>query len=59
MFKGKRTYLIAALMVILGGLKATGLLSEEVYKAIMALLAPLGLATLRSSVTTEAAKNNP
>ena len=45
--KGKKTFLVAALMVILSGLLAQGYIDEATYKLIMGILTGLGLVTLR------------
>lgn len=50
LLKGKKTYLIAAVLFILGGLQATGNIDKQTYETIAAFLLPAGLATLRSGV---------
>lgn len=46
-FRGKKTFFVAVLMVILAGLKAEGYLSEETYQVLMGILGALGIASLR------------
>ena len=45
--RGKKTFFVAALMVVLSGLLAQGYISEETYKLVVGILTGLGLATLR------------
>lgn len=47
---GKKTYAIAAAMVVAAGLLAQGLISPEVYKIIEGVLIGGGLATLRLGI---------
>jgi len=47
--KGKRTYIITALMFIVGGCKAVGFIDNNAYEAFMAFLLPLSVASLRAS----------
>lgn len=48
--KGWKTYLIAAVGIILNGLIATGHIPESARETINSLLAFLGLGTLRAAV---------
>lgn len=48
--KGKRTYLCAILMVLIGGLYQQGFLSEELFKTLEAIVLGGGLAALRAGV---------
>lgn len=48
--QGKKTYLIAAAMVVASGLYAQGYLSAEVYKIVEGVLLGGGLATLRAGL---------
>lgn len=48
--QGKKTYIAAALLVILSGLKAEGYITAEVYEVILGFLGALGLASLRAAV---------
>ena len=45
--KGKKTYLVAALMVVLSGLESQGFISKEQSVQLMTLLTGLGFAALR------------
>jgi hypothetical protein len=47
---GKKTYLIAAAMVIVAGLHSQGFISAEVYKIVEGVLMGGGLAALRAGV---------
>jgi hypothetical protein len=53
---GYKTYLVAALMVILSGLKAQGYIDANTYQTVMGLAGSLGIAFLRHGVSTEARK---
>ena len=48
--KGYRTYIIAALMVILSGLQAQGYITESLYGTLQGILLGGGLAALRAGV---------
>ena len=48
--KGKRTYICAALMILIGGLYQQGFLSEELFKTLEAIVLGGGLAALRAGV---------
>lgn len=48
--KGRRTYIVAILMVLVGGLYQQGYLSEELFKALEAILLGGGFAALRAGV---------
>ena len=48
---GKKTYLIAAIAFILGGLQALGVVDGSLVTKIDFILAPLGLAFLRAGVS--------
>ena len=47
---GKKTYIVAFLLVILAGLRAQGYITQETYEAILALLAGGGFAALRAGL---------
>ena len=47
---GKKTFIIAAVMVIVAGLHYQGFLSPEVYKLIEGVLVGGGFATLRAGI---------
>ena len=47
---GKKTYLIAAVMIVVAGLYSQGFISAEVYKIVEGVLVGGGLATLRAGV---------
>lgn len=51
--KGKKTYIIAAVLIVLNGMVALGYLSNEQINQINVLLGALGLATLRAGVTKQ------
>jgi hypothetical protein len=51
MLSGYRTYITAALGIILTGALALGYITQQQYDVIMGILASLGLAFLRSGVT--------
>jgi len=48
--KGKKTYIVAFLMIILSGLKAEGYITASMYNTIVGFLGGLGLITLRMAV---------
>ena len=50
MLEGKKTYIIVVLMIITGVLAANNLITEDVYKSIMAILLPSSIGTLRMGV---------
>lgn len=50
MLSGYRTYLAAAVLFILGGLKALGIIDENTFQTVAALAAAAGLAALRAAV---------
>ena len=54
--KGKRTYIVAVLMVLLNGVLAMGWITQEQFLAIQGILAGLGLASLRSGIANGAPK---
>lgn len=45
--KGKKTFIAAAVMVILSGLKASGYIDESTYQLCMGIAGALGLTFLR------------
>jgi len=49
--KGKKTYIVAAIGVIVNGLWAMGYIPAEWLPGINTVLAFLGLATLRAGIT--------
>jgi len=50
--KGKKTYLAAVAIGVVAGLNAAGIITKELYDQINAVLYPLALAALRSSMPT-------
>lgn len=48
---GRKTYLIAAAIVVLAGLEATGYVNSETAKMLDVMLLGGGLAALRAGVT--------
>lgn len=48
--KGKRTYLVVVVMIVVAMLKALGVIDGPAYEAIMGLLAALGFGALRAGV---------
>ena len=48
--KGKRTYLVVVVMIVVAMLKALGVIDAPAYEAIMGLLAALGFGALRAGV---------
>lgn len=48
--KGKKTYIVAFLMLVLTGAQAMGWITPDQYKAVEAALVALGLAALRAGV---------
>lgn len=48
---GYRTYLVAAVMVVLSGLKSQGYLDEQTYDLVFNTLMGLGLVTLRAGMS--------
>ena len=51
--KGKKTYIVSGLFVIVTGLNAEGLITPDQYELILALLGFAGLASLRHGMTTK------
>ena len=49
-FDGKKTYLIAAAMVVVAGLQAQGYIGPETYRTIEGILLGGGFMALRSAV---------
>ena len=49
-FEGKKTYIVAILMVITAGLYQQGYIDETTFKAIEGVLAGGGFAALRSGM---------
>ena len=47
---GYRTYIAAAILAILTGLKAAGVIDAALFETLMALAAAFGLASLRAAV---------
>lgn len=47
---GKKTYLAAAIMVVLAGLKSQGFIDENTYQVVLSVVGALGLAALRNAV---------
>ena len=52
--EGKRTYVVAILMLVANGLFAFGVVDAETIHKIDLLLAPIGLAFLRAGVPPKA-----
>jgi hypothetical protein len=50
--QGKKTYALVALAVIVSGLRAQNLIDDDLYKGGMALLAMLGLGTVRAAIAS-------
>jgi hypothetical protein len=48
--KGYKTYLVAAVAIILTGLLGTGHITQDQYNLIMGILAPLGVMALRAGI---------
>lgn len=48
--KGKRTYIVALVMLVAAGLKIMGVIEAATYEAVMGLLAALGFGALRAGV---------
>ena len=49
--KGYRTYLVAAVMVIVAGLHAQGYITDSLYTTLQGVLLGGGLAALRAGVS--------
>lgn len=47
---GKKTYLVAAVMAVVSGLKIFGVIEPVTYESIMGILAALGFGALRAGV---------
>ena len=47
----KRSYLVGILMAVLAGLRAAGIINDQIYEAILALLGGAGIMTLRAAVS--------
>lgn len=45
--EGKKTYIVAAVMVVLSGLRSQGYIDDTSYELILNILVGLGLVTLR------------
>lgn len=50
MLSGYRTYIVAALMVILAGLRVQGYITDSLFTTLETLLTGAGLAALRAGV---------
>lgn len=48
--RGKRTYIVALITILVVGLKAAGYLTEADYEVLVGALTGLGLVTLRSAI---------
>lgn len=48
--KGKKTYIVAAVVFILGGLTALGVIDKDLAEKLAIILTGTGLATLRASI---------
>lgn len=53
-FNGKKTYIVGAVLVVVAGLYARGLIDETTYKWLEGLLLGTGVITLRAGVTKSA-----
>ena len=49
LLKGKKTYILAGVLFVLGGAHALGWLSNDVYKTLAELLFPASIVALRAS----------
>lgn len=49
--EGKKTYITAAAVFIVGGLQATGVIEPALANQILTFLGGLGLVTLRTAMT--------
>ena len=49
-FDGKKTYIAAALFIVLAGLKALGYVDESTYQTLLAVAGGLGLYGLRKAI---------
>lgn len=54
--EGYKTYIVAGLLILAGVLFSFGLLTSEVFQAILGLLLGTGMITLRSGVKSDTAK---
>jgi formate-dependent nitrite reductase membrane component NrfD len=52
LLSGYRTYIVAALGVVVTGLLAMGYIDQQTYNEVVAILGSLGLAFLRAGVKT-------
>jgi hypothetical protein len=50
MLSGKKTYIVAAALFVLGGLKAVGIIDQAIYDALFAVLAAAGAASIRAAI---------
>ena len=48
--RGKKTYIVAGIMVLVTGLKAFGIIEQSTYEAVMGVMAALGFGALRAGV---------
>jgi hypothetical protein len=48
--RGKKTYIVAAIMVLATGLKAFGVIDQPAYEAAMGVMAAFGFGALRAGV---------
>ena len=51
MFKGYKSYVIAALLVIVAGLHAQGYITDSLYTTLQGVLLGGGIATLRAGIS--------
>jgi len=48
--KGKRTYIIGAILAVAYFAQYTGLVTQDTYNSVLHLLGPLGLMSLRAAM---------
>lgn len=53
--RGKKTYIVAGIMVLVTGLRAFGIIEQSTYEGAMGVMAALGFGTLRAGVEKAAA----
>jgi hypothetical protein len=50
LIRGKKTYIVAGIMVGVSGLKVFGVIDQVTYEGIMGLLSALGFGALRAGI---------
>ncbi len=55
--KGKKTYIVGAVSLVLAGLNIFHVIQPDTYEQLLGFLLPFGVFAVRSAMTTESKKN--